>query len=264
MLGFFINMLAAAAPANPQPPAARWIVDWGDQRCSLVRQTGGAKSRTLMVRTVPGTGTAELWLFDPSWSGPTWRGYDRVDVGLDPSGFRVSEPAVSVRFRGQDGLAVTALDKNFLEKLAGARSVAIDRGGARLAEIPVPASDRAVASLNACEDEVMRDWGLDPAVTRSLSRRPEAIGGAAKWLSDRDYPSSALREHQQGSVLTRLVVDPNGRIEQCHIVESSGYPVLDEKTCRVLGERVPFEPALSSAGEKVRAMTSLRIVWRLP
>lgn len=263
MLAAFANLLvfAAAAPAGPAP--ARWISDWGDQRCSLVRETGGPQSRTLMVRTVPGTGKAELWLFDPKWAGPTSLRFDKVDVSLAPSGFQVSEPAVSVRFRGQDGLAVTNLDEGFIGKLAGARSVRIDYGGRRLAEIPVPGSDRAVPTLSACEDTVMRDWGFDPAVMRSLSRQAAAVGGAAKWLSDSDYPKEAIRQRQQGSVLTRLVVGSDGRIAQCEIVEGSGQPLLDKRTCEVL-RRVPYEPALNAAGEPVRGMTSVRIVWRLP
>lgn len=261
MTAAFATLLAAAVVPAQAP--ARWVADWGDQRCSLLRETGGPESRSLMVRTVPGAGKAELWLFDPKWAGPTSLRFDSVDVSLAPSGFRVSEPAISVRFRGQDGLAVTDLDESFIENLAGAQSVRIDHGGRRLAEIPVPGSARAVASLDGCEDMVMRDWGFDPTVMRSLSRPAAAVGGAAKWLSDGDYPLEAVRLRQQGSVLTRLVVGPDGRLSQCLIVEGSGHPVLDKRTCEIL-KRVPYETALNAAGEAVRGMTSIRIVWRLP
>lgn len=264
MVAVSVMLLAAAAAQAQAPAPARWVVDWGDQRCSLIRETGGPASGTLMVRTVPGAGKAELWLFDPKWAGPTSLRFDNVDVSLAPSGFRVSEPAISVRFRDQDGLAVTDLDEGFIKNLAGAQSVRIDRDGRRLAEIPVPASARAVASLNGCEDTVMRDWGFDPAVMRSLSRPAAAVGGAAKWLSDRDYPWEAIRLRQQGSVLTRLVIGADGRIGQCEIVQGSGHPVLDRRTCEILRKRVPFEPALDAARQPVRGMTSVRITWRLP
>jgi TonB family protein len=264
MIAAFANLLAAAAIPAQAPAPARWVVDWGDQRCSLVRETGGPDSRTLMVRTVPGAGKAELWLFDPKWAGPTSLRFKNVDVGLEPSGFQVSEPAVSVRFRGQDGLAVTNLDESFIKNLAGAGSVRIDHAGRRLAEVPVPTSARAVASLNQCEDAVMRDWGFDPEVMRSLSRPAAAVGGAAKWLSDADYPLAALRAGQRGSVLTRLVVGVDGRAAQCEVVEGSGFPVLDKRTCDILMDRVPYQAALDAAGQPVRGMTSIRIVWRLP
>jgi TonB family protein len=264
MIPAIAYLLAAGSAIAPAQARARWVVDWGDQRCSLVRETGGPESRTMMVRTVPGAGKAELWFFDPKWAGPTSLRYDSVDVSLAPSGFQVSESAVSVRFHGQKGLAVIDLDESFVGNLGEAESVRIDRGGRRLAEMPVPNSARAVASLKACEDAMMRDWGFDPAVMRSLTRPATAIGGAAKWLSDRDYPLEAIQQGQQGSVLTRLVVGVDGRIAQCAVVESSGYPVLDKRTCEVLVKRVAYEPALNAAGEAVRGMTSIRIVWRLP
>ena len=55
-------LLGASAPAYAPPPATgHWTSDWEAQRCSLVRETGGPASKTMMVRSVPGTEQAELW-----------------------------------------------------------------------------------------------------------------------------------------------------------------------------------------------------------
>lgn len=81
----------------PAPAKPKWVVDWGEQRCSLVRETGGPASVSLMIRTVPGAGQAELWLLDPKWTGPTFSRFEQVDVSLQPSGYRAAQYALSVR-----------------------------------------------------------------------------------------------------------------------------------------------------------------------
>lgn len=260
MLSLFASLLAAPAAATP----ARWVVDWGDQRCSLIRETGGGASATMMVRTVPGAGGAELWLFDPQWSGPTSLRWHVVDVDLAPSAFRISRPAFSVRFRGQDGIAVSNLDSAFLKAMAGAGSLRISREGNKFAEVSVPGSGRAIAALAACEDDAMRDWGFEPDEIRSQSRPATILGGAARWLRDEDYPNEAIRRGHEGNVLTRLVVEATGQASKCEVVEGSGSRILDQKTCRVLLDRVRYEPALSASGAPVRGLHSIRISWRMP
>lgn len=260
-----LALAVASAPSSaPAPRPGKWIVDWGDQRCSLIRETGGDAPVTLMVRTVPGAGQAELWLFDPKWSGPTFTGYEEVDVSLMPSAFRATQFALSVRFQGLKGIAVTALERGFLENLAGAAELRIERGRRRLAEVRLPGSARALQSLQACEAAVLRDWGFDPAVMETLSRTPTPVVSPARWFSEADYPMEAVRARIAGSVLTRLVIGADGRVEQCALVEASGAPVLDRLTCELLVKRGRYEPTLTASGEAVRAMSSVRIHWRLP
>jgi len=264
MVPWLPHILAIAASAAPAPGAAKWVVDWGEQRCSLLRETGGTAPQTLMVRTVPGSNGAELWLFDAQWTGPDRLMRDPVDLSLEPSGFQVTQGAISVRYRELEGLAVTNVEPKFVEKISGATALRIKRGKRILADIPMPGSARAVASLHACEDEVMSDWGFDPAVMRSLSRPPTPVIPAAHWFTDRDYPMEAIRLNQQGGVLTRLIVGTDGRVAECLVVDGSGVPILDSVTCRVLVERGRYKPALTAAGDPVRALTSVRIQWRIP
>lgn len=76
----------------------------------------------------------------------------------------------------------------------------------------------------------------------------ERIGGR---IRDRDYPDAALDEGSQGYLVTRYVVDVDGRVRDCSVLESSGSPVLDETTCRLIRQRYRFRPARNAAGEPV-------------
>lgn len=269
-IAWLIGLAAAVPAATPAATgaaarsAAKWVVDWGEQRCSLIRQTGGEASPTLMVRTVPGAGQAELWLLDPNWTGPHFVGFQRVELGLQPSGFRAADYAISVRFKGQQGIGITNLEEGFLDELPGTTRLIVRRGKRTLAEVPLPGSARAVDALRACEAEILRDWGLDPKVIQSLQRRPTPVRRPALWFNSTDYPRAAVQMRQTGSVLTRMTVGTDGRVSECVIVESSGHALLDRRTCELLVNRGRYKPALTAAGEPIRAMTSVRIHWRLP
>lgn len=79
-----------------------------------------------------------------------------------------------------------------------------------------------------------------------------------------DYPSLAVRQGLSGSVRARLTVSPEGRVTACEAIESSGHPVLDDRTCAVLMERARFDPAMNGEGDAVEgSYTTPKITWQL-
>jgi TonB family protein len=87
--------------------------------------------------------------------------------------------------------------------------------------------------------------------------------GVVGVFSAMDYPRSALDRGEQGSVYFELVVDPQGRVDNCRVLISSGYKDLDDVTCRIVSTRARFAPAMSEEGKPIfgtyRRMTSWRI-----
>ena len=216
----------------------------------------------MIVRTLPGSGFVDLLLVTRKWSGPINLVRDKVDVILEPSGYRTSEPAISIRSGERAGITVGPMGDEFVTSLSGAGELRVVRGKRSLANVAIPGAAAAVARLRACENVTMRKWGFDPEVLRSLSRAPVPIGSPAQWFSDKDYPGKAVQSYRQGNVLTRLVIGTDGRVAECVVVDGS-YPVLDRRTCEVLLSRGRYQPALSAAGEPVRALAPLRPNWRL-
>lgn len=78
-----------------------------------------------------------------------------------------------------------------------------------------------------------------------------------------DYPQSALRNEEEGSVTARLTVGPNGRVTNCDVTSSSGSRALDSTTCRVLRSRARFTPARDSRGNPTTDTVTQRIRWVL-
>lgn len=90
-------------------------------------------------------------------------------------------------------------------------------------------------------------------------------GSPAQWVSggllDSDYPRRALRDRLQGQVSVHFTVLASGRIANCRITASSGSPLLDQTTCRLLTKRLRFRPARDSQGRPIETELNSDYTW---
>jgi protein TonB len=91
-----------------------------------------------------------------------------------------------------------------------------------------------------------------------------AKANLASYVSDADYPASAIRSEEAGTTRFRLSVGANGRVEQCEVTASSGSSALDSATCRIMKSRAKFTPARDSDGRATGDQVSSAIKWVLP
>jgi TonB family protein len=78
-----------------------------------------------------------------------------------------------------------------------------------------------------------------------------------------DYPSAAIAKGEQGEVYFEVVVDPDGRVDSCNILQSSGYRDLDEVTCHIMLTRALFSPAMDDANKPIYSTYRQVINWQL-
>lgn len=114
---------------------------------------------------------------------------------------------------------------------------------------------RAIASL------LILPMAAGFAADRSSPVRP--LDPLTAIFHDRDYPRSARKAREQGSVGFRLEISPRGRIASCIVTASSGSAALDAATCRILRERARFEPARDERGRTIPDSVIGKIHWRL-
>ena len=90
--------------------------------------------------------------------------------------------------------------------------------------------------------------------------------GLSRWAAriQGDYPSSALRREEQGTVTMRITVGANGRVEACSVTGSSGSSALDDAACRGMQRYARYNPALNAAGDPISSTTSQAIRYVLP
>ena len=101
----------------------------------------------------------------------------------------------------------------------------------------------------------------NPRKTVSLFAEPRAIH-PENWVTTPDRERSG--SSGEGVAYFQLTVSPDGDIEQCRILESSGFDILDRLTCSLISQRGHFRPALDQAGQPVASIWINRVRWARP
>jgi protein TonB len=75
------------------------------------------------------------------------------------------------------------------------------------------------------------------------------------------YPAASRRAGEEGSVMLRVFVDPNGRPQQVLVDRSSGHSRLDDAAVKAV-QRWKFQPATSGSGP-IGSWSRVTITFRL-
>jgi TonB family protein len=255
-------MWAALCPASAQPrlpvKAGEWNVDYGNIRCSLGRRLAGPNSPVLVLSSYLGRDEPEFILMrdgnEPLPELPT-----RVQVVLGPSN-AVAEGVLRKRqVQGGTILTITELGEGFIDRFASSAVVRLQAGGRPVVQLAIPGARRAVAALRACNDDLLRSWGIDPAAP--LNQPAKQISGS---IDSEDYPNESSSNEEAGTVVTRFTVTAEGRVINCGVVVSSGHRRLDGHTCGLISERFRYQPALGKDDRPVASMAVRTVTWVLP
>ena len=78
------------------------------------------------------------------------------------------------------------------------------------------------------------------------------------------YPSGSRARGEQGMVGFKATLDREGFATACEVTSSSGYPRLDNETCRLILDRATFKGVRDENGRKVNAVFEGTVNWKLP
>ena len=102
-----------------------------------------------------------------------------------------------------------------------------------------------------------------PAPSKARGASPDGLNRWATRIQG-DYPSSALRREESGTVSMRITIGSNGRVEACSVTGSSGSSALDDAACRGMQRYARYNPALNAAGDPISSTTTQSIRYVLP
>lgn len=77
-----------------------------------------------------------------------------------------------------------------------------------------------------------------------------------------DFPASAKGAGRL-KIGVRYAIGPSGRVDQCEIIEPSGYPEVDAMTCHVIVDRYRFKPARDEQGVPVTEVMEEDYSWTM-
>jgi protein TonB len=104
-----------------------------------------------------------------------------------------------------------------------------------------------------------------PAKIEARTVEPaRARANLASYVSDEDYPGTAVRNEEQGTTRFRLTVGADGKVKECSVTASSGSSSLDATTCKLMKQRAKFTPAKNNRGEPTGDTVASAIRWVLP
>jgi protein TonB len=105
---------------------------------------------------------------------------------------------------------------------------------------PAPTQDRGVAALPAAPIEASLAYVANPVA----------------------YPANALRQHLQGTVVLRVLVDETGQPLEVTVMRGSGHAELDRSAREQVLAHWRFQPAIVN-GHAVRAWASVPVTFML-
>ncbi len=135
-----------------------------------------------------------------------------------------------------------------------------------------PASDAAgdpVASWVGIpwtfQAQIPAGYPVNPAARDSLPGTFSAVQPVRQefWFANDDYPPESVRAHEQGEVIVDARISTDGRAGSCQVTLSSGFPMLDDGTCRLLTRRALFIPARDLDGKSIAGIFRQRMSWTL-
>jgi TonB family protein len=77
------------------------------------------------------------------------------------------------------------------------------------------------------------------------------------------YPKRALEAREEGAVGFTVTLDSQGQVAGCQVTHSSGHPLLDQETCKLITLNAQFKPDSSIGPSQTRVHEGI-INWRLP
>jgi TonB family protein len=265
LLSIVFAVLAASGAGAGEAPSGSWRVERIDSHCILLGPGPGPKPQLLTIKTTPGSGLLQLAVTDPSWSYREASRAAQMQFVLDPGGPVTGERAIPVRNSAGAGVEISGIDPSFLAAFAEAASIRLEQKGKVLFRAQLSDAPAWVRAFRDCEDDSLRQWGVDVAARTALTRLPKPAGaGAIGWFRWQEFPQEASKPGTSGTTIARIAVDAAGRPASCAVAVSAGHPALDRTTCWSILKRARFEPALDSAGKAIDSEYILRTVWRTP
>lgn len=276
-----LGMLASAAhganEAAPSvfKPAGPWAAEYGDDYCRLARSfSNGSDTLSLaMERIQPGIplrvilvgngmnmyrGTDQLqYTLAPSGEdrkGPVWRSetsdkQQYINLGeILMTAPGAAAPAMAAPTRGERP-PVPAYDRAAEQEYAkGINAISFTGGLTDPVQIETGGLKAPIASLQACTDDLLKVWGLDPAQHQTMKNPALPSNEASKWL-----PSGTIGFGDFGKIggaanQFRVMVSAEGKPTACTVHWAS----LDKKTndaiCQSIMNKAEFFPALDKDG----------------
>lgn len=262
----FLSLVAPATVIAAEPdarePTARWVVNFADAQCIARRAYGSAEDPLHLILKAPPLGEV-MQVAVMREEGPAAPVQVEATIGID------GRPPIKTNMLAfapeSGGLRVHLLNMPSGDFALVREAKSLQIRSARLNEtFALSQMGPLLQVMEECVTDLRQVWNVaNPDGTQSaLPQRARAE--LYKLFDPDDYPPGALGRNQSGIVKFVALVDENGRVADCTIIETSGVAALDVQTCAIIQERAKFEPAVGQDGKRTKDAVIQGVRWKLP
>lgn len=250
---------AMAAKPSPRLPTGKWVVKFADAQCVAQRNYGTDDRPLYLVLKQPPLGNVmQVAVVQKRSAGaPVQFDGSLAFDGAQPSTVSVLE------YQPQGTKMRTYLVNLPLESFAPAtraRSVRIKTEGLD-ANLALSGVQPLLKVMDECVADLRKVWNISDPQTERSAVQQGARGNLQTLFSPADYPREALGSGKGGTVRVALLVNENGKVADCSIIQTSGIAVLDAQTCAVLKDRARFTPRIGRDGNPAKEGYIQAIAW---
>jgi hypothetical protein len=289
-----ISIAAIVAPASLGAPAAplhlkpssKWISDYQEDGCRLLRQFGEGDDLALISLSRYGLSDG----FRLTLAGKMFkREQQRVaKLQFGPAEAEQSLEFLPGTFSGlpamvfasdmrlglmteQEIAALKNMQPQNISKFPrigpkrenAVKQLKIDDQSKRAVTLELGSMQKPMAALSTCIDTLIVKWGYDLEKHKSLTRYVTPVKNPGNWIQSSEYPMDMLLEGQPAVVEFRLDVDENGNATGCYIQETTRKKEFDKAVCRGLMKRAKFQPALDADGKPLKSYYQNTVSFRV-
>lgn len=270
----FLPLMAWCSPATaedggplPLAPVSMWVIDYAEESCALRRSFAAGSDQVVLELRAFGPGANfEVTVASAAVS----RSKEPVQTRFEPDNSSFT-PSDAVFLTGGNLRAVRFTDSLRPGNLKGASGPLPDWSDAdrdarerAITELNITGvsagdiilqigrMDQPMGALRTCLDDLLKSWGVEPSVQRSLTRQAKAID-QMNWArrTQQGLPPDVVRAGGSGRAQLRLIVGPDGRATECRAVSTSGAPGFPDYACNTALRYARFAPAIDADGRPV-------------
>lgn len=264
-----LALSAVPAAAAPLQPSAKWVVNFDAAQCVAQRDYGTSEQPMTLILKQPAMGSV-------------------MQVAVRAKGFFNGQPEQvdgGIRFDSQAPIKIPALQWRPakspltyrminvpLSKFAAASQAGSMRFDAGSLHRDFALTDVAALMkvMDDCVADLRRVWNVPTEVrvggvggyTSAGLKKPGEANLSGLFAAG-DYPGAAIMQMKGGSVQIAVLIDEQGKVADCSVVESSGVAVLDSQSCAIISARAKFKPAIGLDDKPAKTAHIQRITWRI-
>lgn len=250
-----------SSPDPPRQPNGKWIVHFDDAQCVAERNYGTEEDPLYFVLKQPPLGNVmQFSVIDERSGGPATELDGTIQFDRQPP-----QKVSVLRFAPKKMKLRVYLMNLPVEQFSPART-------ARTLRVRIKSFDEtfALAQLGAlldvmdtCVADLRKIWNIDGSENGESAVREDARGNLRRLFSADDYPWQAVISGDAGIVKIALLVDEEGKVADCSVMQTSGVAALDAQSCAVVKGRARFTPAVGKDGKPAKDAFIQRITWRV-